>query len=40
LDEAERFEVNEEILALLEEVVMYAFQQIVYYLTKVSIWEN
>nr|CAB3265411.1 ras-associating and dilute domain-containing protein-like [Phallusia mammillata] len=34
LDEIEEFEVNEEILALLEEVVMYAFQQLVYYLTK------
>uniref|UniRef100_F6Q5A8 Ras-associating and dilute domain-containing protein n=1 Tax=Ciona intestinalis TaxID=7719 RepID=F6Q5A8_CIOIN len=34
LDEAKKFEINEEILGLLEEVVMYAFQQLVYYLTK------
>ncbi|CAK8690007.1 unnamed protein product [Clavelina lepadiformis] len=34
LAEANKFVVNEQILALLEEVVMYAFQQLVYYLTK------
>ena len=27
--------IEEEILALLEEIVMHAFQQVVYYLTKV-----
>ena len=30
-------EADEEILAVLEEVVMYTFQQTVYYLTKVNI---
>uniref|UniRef100_H2Z868 Ras-associating domain-containing protein n=1 Tax=Ciona savignyi TaxID=51511 RepID=H2Z868_CIOSA len=34
IEDAEAFEINEEILGLLEEVVMYAFQQLVYYLTK------
>ncbi|XP_039253935.2 ras-associating and dilute domain-containing protein-like isoform X2 [Styela clava] len=34
LNEASGFRVSDDILAVLEEVVMYAFQQLVYYLTK------
>lgn len=36
LHEASSFRVRDDVLAILEEIVMYAFQQLVYYLTKVG----